>query len=140
MGAGKVDQVSNDFGSLGGWDDFEADTDEWALTEFAQQDATRSKAPIQWLWGGLSAATVAFLLPLLTNSVWLSIVGWFLGGIVAIGLLGVFFNKDTVRRASGWAEESSLADILRVVLVFLAFAAVLLNSWAIADVLARREW
>ena len=99
-----------------------------------------SHAPIGWLLGGLAAAALGLLVPLVTHGLGPALVGWVLGGLVAIGLLGVFLSRDLQRRARGLAADSEVADWLRRLLVGLAVVAVALNAWHIADALARREW
>lgn len=96
--------------------------------------------PTVWLLAGLLAAAVGLALPLLERDSIFSVAGWVLGGLVAIGLLGVFSARDLKRRTRGIAAESQLADWLRRLLVLLAIAAVALNAWVIADAIARGNW
>lgn len=99
-----------------------------------------SQAPIVWLLAGLTAAGVGLVLPLISHTLGLGVIGWSLGGLVAIGLLGVFHWRDLERRSQGMAADSQTADWLRRFLVVTAVGAVALNAWVIADELARANW
>lgn len=99
-----------------------------------------SHPPVLWLVAGLAAAVVGLLLPLVDTTLSVAAVGWALGGLVAIGLLGVFMSRDLQRRSRGMAADSGLADGLRRLLVVVAVAAVAVNAWFIADAIARGNW
>ena len=99
-----------------------------------------SSAPVHWLYLGIGSAVVGLALPFLTDSTWLAVIGWLLGGTVSIVLLGVFIHRDTRRRAAGWARSGEAASWLRFVLLVLATGAVVVNAWVIADAVARRQW
>lgn len=99
-----------------------------------------SSPPLHWLALGLAAAGVGVALPLLTDAISASVLGWFLGGVVALVLWGIFIVRDGTRRARGPAMVSSLGTWLGFALILLAAVAVVANAWSIADELARRQW
>lgn len=99
-----------------------------------------STAPLHWLGCGIGAALVGLLIPILSPSAKLAVIGWILGGTISIIFLGVFVQKDVARRAAGWARTDNSSASLRVLLLGLAASAVILNAWQIADAVARREW
>jgi len=99
-----------------------------------------SRPPVAWLLGGLAAALIGLVLPLVQRTATVAAVGWVLGGLVAIGLLGVFLWRDLERRSNGLAADSAAADWLRRALVVAAVLAVALNAWVIADAIARGGW
>lgn len=106
----------------------------------AGQRPELSDAPVGWLWAGIGAAVIGLGIPFLSGSLGFSILGWILGGMVAVLLLAVFLQRDAERRATGWARSSGSSGPLRVALLAVATAAVVANAWVIADVLARRDW
>lgn len=96
-----------------------------------------TSAPVPWLITGLLLAAVALVLAVVTNSLWPAVLAWLLGGPAAIGLLAVYAQADTGRRANPWYAEAPLADWGRRVLVALSLLAVAVAAWTIADVVAR---
>jgi hypothetical protein len=99
-----------------------------------------AKVPVVLLWSGIGTASIGVWLTLGFDGLWPSIAGWFIGGLVSVAMLGVFFWLHAKREATGWIESSSLATPLRMLLIVTWLLAVVLSSWAIADYLARREW
>ena len=99
-----------------------------------------SQAPIVWLVAGLTAASLGLVIPLISRRPGLALIGWSLGGLVAVGLLGVFLWRDLERRSQGVAADSHAADWLRRLLVVAAVVSVALNAWVIADAIARGNW
>jgi hypothetical protein len=99
-----------------------------------------SQAPIVWLVAGLTAASLGLVIPLISRRPGLALIGWSLGGLVAVGLLGVFLWRDLERRSRGVAADSHAADWLRRLLVVAAVVSVALNAWVIADAIARGNW
>ena len=94
-------------------------------------------APSLWLFMGIIVAVAAVVLNLATSSWSLATVAWTLGGPVAIGLLGVFTQQDTARRADPWYAESAFTPWGRRLLVVVSLVAVALSAWTIADFVAR---
>ena len=93
-------------------------------------------APWHWLLAGFGVATAALVLGVLGGFV-PSVVGWVLGGPVAIGLFAVFVTVDGRRRAEPWYAGSAAADGGRRLLVVACLVAVALNAWQIADHISR---
>jgi hypothetical protein len=108
--------------------------------EPSDRPLTPTSAPLIWLASSVVVAVVAILVHFVTDGVWYAMVGWLIGGPVAIGLLGLFVQRDTVRRAQPLYADSWLGDWGRRAVVVLSLAAVALNSWAIADFTARGGW
>lgn len=99
-----------------------------------------SSPPVQWLHLGIGAAALGLAVRLVSDSPRLAVIGWLLGGIVALLLLAVFIRLDLRRRAAGFARDSAAEPWLRRLLVVLAVAAVGVNAWTIADAIARQSW
>ena len=99
-----------------------------------------TSAPLQWLYAGIAVSVVGFAVPFLTDSTPLAVVGWLLGGTFSILLLAVFIQRDTARRATGWATAGERTGVLRIALLVAAAAAVVVNAWAIADAAGRHQW
>ena len=98
---------------------------------------TNVSAPSLWLLGGIIVGIAAVVLNLVTSSWSLAAVAWTLGGPVAIGLLGVFTQRDTARRADPWYASSAFTPWGRRLLVVISLVAVALSAWTIADFVAR---
>jgi hypothetical protein len=94
-------------------------------------------APTVWLLAGLVAALAAIGIELATSSWQLSAVGWFVGGPLAIALLGVFIARDTTRRADPWYADAPWTGWVRRLLVVVSLVAVALGAYTIADVASR---
>lgn len=94
-------------------------------------------APTLWLVAGIVVAVAAVVLNLVTSSWSLATVAWTLGGPVAIGMLGVFTQRDTARRADPWYADSGFTPWGRRLLVVISLVAVALSAWTIADFVAR---
>ncbi|MEP7193219.1 MAG: hypothetical protein ABI903_10170 [Actinomycetota bacterium] len=89
---------------------------------------------------GLVLAAAGIVIGVASDSLILAGGGWMLGGPLAIGSLAVFLQVDTRRRSNPWYADSSIVPWLRRGLVFLAFLAVALNAWTIANAIARGAW
>lgn len=96
-----------------------------------------ASAPVAWLVLGLGLAIVAIAVHEVSSGFWSGVTGWLVGGPVVIGLLAVFVNQDTARRADPWYAESPFAPWARRALVVISLVAVVLNSLSIADFFSR---
>jgi hypothetical protein len=67
----------------------------------------------------------------------LSIVGWLLGGLVAVGLVTWFTLLDTKRRADPYYLARPAGSWLRGLVILAAIAGVALNAWQFADYVSR---
>ena len=99
-----------------------------------------SRAPVHWLFAGIAAALLGLAIPFASDALGWAALGWLLGGTVAILLLAVFVHVDLKRRSAGLARDSALAPWLRRLLIVLGAVAVAINSWTIADAVARGNW
>jgi uncharacterized membrane protein len=90
-----------------------------------------------WLALGIALGIAAIIVHVVGSGFWPGLTGWLLGGPIVIGVLAVFVNQDTARRADPWYAESSVAPWARRLLVVLSLVAVVLNSLSIADFFSR---
>lgn len=93
---------------------------------------TTTTAPVGWLGLACAAAVVGLLLALLTDQLAWHVVGWFLAGPAALGLLAVFTLKDTARRANPWYVVHAAGPWLYRGAVVLALAGVIACALRIA--------
>lgn len=66
-----------------------------------------------------------------------SIVGWLLGGVVAVGLVAWFTILDTKRRADPYYLARAAGIWVRRAVLLAAVVGVALNAWHFADYVSR---
>ena len=94
------------------------------------------------IWLGVAAVLVLAGLSFffLGHGATAGLYGWLLAGPAAISVLGVFIVMDAKRAETGWYRSSELAAWGRRSIVGLALIAVALNSFLIANDVARGLW
>lgn len=95
--------------------------------------------PQTLLWAAVAIAVAALLLaPLASGRPAVAVVGWLLGGFVAVGLVSLWSYQDARARTSLWYLGVRQTLPLRPVVLVLCVAAVVVHAYAFADWAARR--
>jgi hypothetical protein len=89
---------------------------------------TPVSSPVVWLYASIGSAVVGALGAWLFSLSALTILGWLFAGPIAIGLLGFYHKKDTLRRASGLYSEPSYVRTVYVSALVICLAAVLVTA------------
>ena len=110
--------------------------------ETARNDtpARATRTPGAWLFVASLLVVVSAVVALVTASATVSVIGWFLGGPLAIGSVAMFLVADSRARQEAWYVASDALTWLRRAVVCLALVAVALNAWTIANAVARGAW
>lgn len=101
--------------------------------------ATVQTSPL-WLVIGLVLVIAAIVVFAVMRTATYGVIGWILGGPLAIGAVAIFLFADSRARQSPWFVGSDGLAWLRRVVIALALVAVALNAYLIAHDLARGIW
>ncbi len=96
--------------------------------------------PLVWLACAAALVLASFTAFFIAPGATVGVVGWVLGGPLAIGAMAFFITADGKRRATGNYAPTDLALWGRRVIICAALLAVCLNAWIIAHDVARGIW
>lgn len=114
--------------------------DEDLVSSPTQAVANPMTTPLLWLWVALALVVAALAVFFLLRSATGGVLGWVLGGPLAIGALAFGLVADAKARAATWFRPNPAADTLRRIVTVLALAAVALNSYHVAYDVSRGLW
>lgn len=87
-----------------------------------------ASSPVVWLYASIGSAVVGAVGAWLLSLSAFTILGWLFAGPIAIGMLGFYHKKDTLRRASGLYSEPSYVRTVYVSALVICLAAVLVTA------------
>jgi hypothetical protein len=90
-----------------------------------------------WAAAGLTVIALA-LIPVALQLPLVSVVGWLLGGFLAVGLVSLWSYQQAQARASLWYLEVQETLPLRFIVLGLSVVAVVAHSFLLADWVSRR--
>jgi hypothetical protein len=93
--------------------------------------------PLQLLIAAAACTIGSILLGLLSWKPELAILGWFLGGLAAIGFVTAFTLLDTKRRADPYYLARPTGRVLCRIVISAAVLGTALNAWHFADYMSR---
>lgn len=99
-----------------------------------------ASTPLTWLLVALGLVIGSVLLFFLTQGATFGLVGWLMGGPLAIGALAMFMLADTKSRSNPWFTANPVADPMRRGVAVAALLAVGLSAYHVAADVARGIW
>ncbi|MCD9153128.1 hypothetical protein [Aeromicrobium duanguangcaii] len=96
-----------------------------------------SKPPLALLVVAAACGLAGLVVGLALRTSALNLLGWFVGGVVALVFFGMFLVKDARRYTEGLVFSSTWTFPLKCVVLVLALSAIVLNAWRVADVVSR---
>ena len=93
--------------------------------------------PLALLIAAAACTVPSILLGFLSWHPGLAILGWVLGGLVAIGLVTAFTVLDTKRRADPYYLVRRTGSVLCRIVIMAAVLGTALNAWHFADYISR---
>jgi len=92
-----------------------------------------------FLWAAAGLAVLALaLIPVAFEAPLVSVLGWLLGGFLAVGLVSLWSYREAQARASLWYLHVEEALPLRLIVLGLSVVAVVAHSYLLADWVSRR--
>ena len=95
------------------------------------------REPLELLIAAAACAVPSILIGFLSWHPGLAILGWFLGGLAAIGLVTAFTVIDTKRRADPYYLVRRTGPVLCRIVIGAAVLGTALNAWHFADYVSR---